>query len=143
NWSDCVRFATPFLGRPLAVTIPTGTVIFVTPKAAAFRADIGELLRHELSHAVLKQNRSLVSVLRMRNQPWVSEGVAGLAAEMGRPLQSGSRLACRRRSSCCEQRGKSCGDPLLRYRRRTGVSAIRHGSTSGTGRLSEAGKRHF
>jgi hypothetical protein len=83
NWSDCVRFATPFLGRPLAVTIPTGTVIFVTPKTAAFGADIGELLRHELSHAVLKQNRSLVSVLRIRNHPWVSEGVAGLVAEMG------------------------------------------------------------
>jgi hypothetical protein len=83
NWSDCLRFATPFLGRPLAVTIPTGTVIFITPKAAAFRADIGELLRHELSHAVLKQERSLLSVLRMRKQPWVAEGVAVLTAEMG------------------------------------------------------------
>jgi hypothetical protein len=82
NWSDCVRFATPFLGRPLAVTIPTGTVIFVTPKAVDFRADTGELLRHELSHAVLKQNRSVLSVLAMRKQPWVSEGVAGLVAEM-------------------------------------------------------------
>jgi hypothetical protein len=83
NWSDCVRFATPFLGRPLAVTIPTGTVVFITPKAVAFRADIGELLRHELSHAVVKQKRSLVSVLRMRKQAWVSEGVAGVVAEMG------------------------------------------------------------
>jgi hypothetical protein len=83
NWSDCLRFATPFLGRPLAVTIPTGTVTFITPKAAAFRADIGELLRHELSRAVLKQNRPLLSVLRMRKQPWVSEGVAGLPAEIG------------------------------------------------------------
>jgi hypothetical protein len=82
NWGDCDRFATPFLGRPLAVTLPTGTVIFVTPKAADFRADIGELLRHELSHAVLKQDRSLLNVLRMRKQPWVVEGVAGLVPEM-------------------------------------------------------------
>lgn len=82
NWSDCTRFATPFLGRPLAVTIPTGTVIFVTPKAAAFRADTGELLQHEVSHAVEKQSRSLVNVLRMRKQPWVSEGVACVVAEM-------------------------------------------------------------
>jgi len=82
NWSDCNRFATPFLGTPLAVTIPTGTVTFVTPKAIAFRADIAELLRHELSHAVLKQNRSLLAVLRMRKESWVSEGVAGLVAEM-------------------------------------------------------------
>lgn len=82
NWSDCIRFATPFLGRPLAVTIPTGTVIFVTPKAVDFRADTGELLQHEVSHAVEKQSRSLVNVLRMRKQPWVSEGVACVVAEM-------------------------------------------------------------
>jgi hypothetical protein len=82
NWSDCDRFATPFLGRPLAVTIPTGTVVFVTPKVVDSRTDIGELLRHELSHAVLKQEGSLLSRLRMRKQPWVVEGVAGLVAEM-------------------------------------------------------------
>jgi len=84
NWNDCVRFAAPFLmgQRPLAVTVPTGTVIFVTPRAAGW-ADIGGLLRHELSHAVLNQNRSLLSVLRMLRQPWVSEGVAGVVAAMG------------------------------------------------------------
>jgi hypothetical protein len=84
DWSDCRRFAGPFLmgQRPLAMTIATGTVIFVTPNAA-FTADIGGLLRHELSHAVLNQNRSLVSVLRMLRQPWVSEGAAGVVAGMG------------------------------------------------------------
>ena len=84
DWSDCLRFGAPFLmgQRPLAVTIATGTVIFVTPNAA-FTADIGGLLRHELSHAVLNQNRSLVSALRMLRQPWVSEGVAGVVAGMG------------------------------------------------------------
>ena len=84
NWNDCLRFAAPFLmgQRPLAVTVPTGTVIFVTPKAEGW-ADIGGLLRHELSHAVQNQNRSLVSVLRMLRQPWVSEGVAGVVAAKG------------------------------------------------------------
>ncbi|HLJ50556.1 MAG TPA: hypothetical protein VKU01_31300 [Bryobacteraceae bacterium] len=84
NWNDCLRFAGPFLlgHRPLAVTDPTGTVIFVTPGAAGW-ADIGGLLRHELSHAVQNQNRSLVSVLQMLQQPWVSEGVAGVVAAMG------------------------------------------------------------
>ena len=84
DWNDCIRFAAPFLmgQRPLAVTVATGTVIFVTPRAAGW-ADIGGLLRHELSHAVLSQNRSLVSVLRMLRQPWVSEGVAGVVAGMG------------------------------------------------------------
>jgi hypothetical protein len=85
NWNDCLRFAAPFLvgQRPLAVTVATGTVIFVTPRAAGW-ADIGGLLRHELSHAVQNQNRSLLSVLRMLRQPWVSEGVAGVVAAMGR-----------------------------------------------------------
>jgi len=84
NWNDCLRFAAPFLlgQRPLAVTVATGTVIFVTPGAAGW-ADIGGLLRHELSHAVQNQNRSLVSVLRMLRVPWVSEGVAGVVAAMG------------------------------------------------------------
>lgn len=84
TWSDCLRFA-PFLGtqRPLAVTSPTGTAIFITPKVASTTADIGGLLRHELSHAVLNQNRSLLSVLRMLKQPWVSEGVAGVVAGKG------------------------------------------------------------
>lgn len=71
--------------RPLAVTVPTGTVIFVTPRAAGW-ADIG-VLRHELSHAVQNQNRSFVRVPRMLRQPWVSEGVAGVV-EPGRHLLS-------------------------------------------------------
>ena len=70
--------------RPLAVTVPTGTVIFVTPRADGW-ADIGGLLRHELSHAVQNQNRSLLSVLRMLRLPWISEGVAGVVAAMGAP----------------------------------------------------------
>ena len=84
NWNDCHRFAEPFLlgQRPLAVTVATGTVIFVTPRATGW-ADIGGLLRHELSHAVQSQNRSLLSVLRMLRQPWVSEGVAGVVAAQG------------------------------------------------------------
>jgi hypothetical protein len=86
NWNDCLRFAAPFLmgQRPLAVTVPTGTVIFVTPRADGW-ADIGGLLRHELSHAVQNQNCSVVSVLRMLRQPWVSEGVAGVVAARSLP----------------------------------------------------------
>ena len=92
NWSDCLRFAAPFLmgQRPLAVTAPTGTVIFVTPRVDGW-ADIGGLLRHELSHAAQNQNRSLLSVLRMLRQPWVSEGVAGVVAAMG-PTAPGRHL---------------------------------------------------
>jgi hypothetical protein len=84
SWNDCLRFAGPFLlgQRPLAVTAPTGTVIFVTPGADGV-ADVGGLLRHELSHAVQSQNSSLLSVFRMLRQPWVSEGAAGVVAANG------------------------------------------------------------
>jgi hypothetical protein len=83
SWGDCLRFA-PFLGgqRPLAVTIATGNAIYITPNARA-KVDIGGLLRHELSHAVWNQNRSILSVIRMLKQPWVSEGAAGVVAAMG------------------------------------------------------------
>ena len=92
DWNGCLRFAGPFLmgQRPLAVTVPTGTAIFVTPGAQGW-ADIGGLLRHELSHAVQNQNRSLVSVLRMLRQPWVSEDVAGVVAAIG-PTAPGRHL---------------------------------------------------
>ncbi len=87
NWSDCRRFA-PFLGtqRPLGVTIPTGTVLYLTPSINE-TWDVGGVLRHELSHATLNQNRSLLSVWRLLRQPWFSEGVAGVLAGMGAPVQ--------------------------------------------------------
>ena len=84
NWNDCLRFAAPFLiGQlPLAVTAATGTVTFITPRGVGWE-DIGGLLRHELSHAVQSQNHSLVSVLRMLREPWVTEGVAAVVAAQG------------------------------------------------------------
>jgi hypothetical protein len=86
NWGDCLRFA-PFLGRqrPAGVTIPTGTVIYLTPSIAGI-LDVGGVLRHELSHATLNQNRTLMSVWRLLRQPWFSEGAAGVIAGMGAPL---------------------------------------------------------
>jgi hypothetical protein len=85
DWSDCRRFA-PYLGgqRPVGITLPTGTVIYLTPSIGT-TVDIGGVLRHELSHAVLNQNRSVVSVWRLLKQPWFSEGVAGVTASLGVP----------------------------------------------------------
>ncbi len=85
SWGDCLRFA-PFLGtqRPAGVTIPTGTVIYLTPSIAGI-LDVGGVLRHELSHATLNQNRSLMSVWRLLKQPWFNEGAAGVLAGMSAP----------------------------------------------------------
>lgn len=84
DWNDCLRFAGVFLGkqRPVGLTIATGTVIFLTPNIYG-TWDAGGVLRHELSHATLGQNLSLLSVWRLLKQPWLSEGVAGITAGMG------------------------------------------------------------
>ena len=86
SWGDCLRFAAPFLlgQRPVGVTALTGTVIYLTPYIFG-TWDAGGVLRHELSHATLNQNRSLLSVWRTLKQPWFSEGVAGVTAAMGDP----------------------------------------------------------
>jgi len=59
-----------------AVTLQTGTVIWVTPKLAEKSLDVGEFLRHELSHAILDQNTSLVRSFKLNSQPWFYEGIA-------------------------------------------------------------------
>jgi hypothetical protein len=84
NWNDCLRLGAPlFIGqRPLAVTDVTGTITFITPKGNGW-TDIGALLRHEFSHAVLSQNSSLLRVWRMLKEPWVSEGIAGVVSAQG------------------------------------------------------------
>ncbi|HTB13549.1 MAG TPA: hypothetical protein VK752_18345 [Bryobacteraceae bacterium] len=64
-----------------ALTLQTGTVIFITPKIAEKHFDTGEFLRHELSHAILDQNMTLWRGRKMNRQPWLYEG---LAVDFGR-----------------------------------------------------------
>ena len=59
-----------------AVTLQTGTVIFITPKIGEKHFDTGEFLRHELSHAILDQNMTLWRGHKMNRQPWLYEGLA-------------------------------------------------------------------
>ncbi len=77
NWSDFSRFH-PLIGKPGAVTLATGTVIYVTPRITERGFDHGEFLRHEISHAVLHQNQSILNALRIGrgDQQWLSEGLA-------------------------------------------------------------------
>jgi hypothetical protein len=64
-----------------AITLQTGTVIFITPKIGEKHFDTAEFLRHELSHAILDQNMTLWRGRKMSHQPWLSEG---LAVDFGR-----------------------------------------------------------
>ncbi len=77
NWTDVVRFVPMPNARMLAgATLPTGTVIYITPKVAEKGLDTGEFLRHEISHATLNQNQSFFSAWRMKRHEWFAEGLA-------------------------------------------------------------------
>jgi hypothetical protein len=64
-----------------ALTLQTGTVIWITPKIAEKHFDTTEFLRHELSHAILDQNTTLWRGHKLNGQPWLYEG---LAVDFGR-----------------------------------------------------------
>jgi hypothetical protein len=77
DWADFERFMPHLRGRVhAAVAIVTGTVIYVTPKTAERGLDVGEFLRHEISHAVLHQNQSVWAASRIGKIEWLTEGLA-------------------------------------------------------------------
>jgi hypothetical protein len=82
SWNDFGRFMPQIRSRGVAaVTLVTGTVIYVTPKVVEKRLDPAEYLRHELSHAALHQNQSPLNGLRIARQQWLAEGLAVLFGE--------------------------------------------------------------
>jgi hypothetical protein len=81
TWTD-FHLQAPWQRGPVgALTLQTGTVIFVTPKIAEKHFDTAEYLRHELSHAILDQNTTLWRGHKLNSQPWLFEG---LAVDFGR-----------------------------------------------------------
>jgi hypothetical protein len=81
TWTD-FHLQAPWQTGPVgAITLQTGTVIFVTPKIAEKHFDTAEFLRHELSHAILDQNMPLWRGYELHRQTWLSEG---LAVDFGR-----------------------------------------------------------
>jgi hypothetical protein len=76
RWVD-FHLQAPWQRGPVgALTLQTGTVIFITPKIAEKHFDTAEYLRHELSHAILDQNMPLWRGHKMNGQPWLYEGLA-------------------------------------------------------------------
>jgi hypothetical protein len=77
SWSAFRRHA-PWEGSNAiaALTLQTGTVIYVTPKIAEKHIDTTEFLRHELSHAIIDQNTTLWRGHKLNAQPWLYEGLA-------------------------------------------------------------------
>jgi hypothetical protein len=76
TWTD-FHLQVPWQRGPVgALTLQTGTAIFVTPKLAEKHFDTAEFLRHELSHAILDQNMTLWRGHKMNREPWLYEGLA-------------------------------------------------------------------
>jgi len=95
DWTDLV-LQSAFHSRSHglgAATLPTGTVIWVTPKLRERNLEPAPYLRHELSHAILQQNASLLESLRIGKVRWFSEGLANSSGDtLGCPVPP--PLAC-------------------------------------------------
>jgi hypothetical protein len=77
NWSDFHRFAPWQGGVPAGLTLATGDAIYITPKVDEKHLDHREFVRHELSHAILAQNASLMRTYEASHRdPWFQEGLA-------------------------------------------------------------------
>jgi hypothetical protein len=77
DWNDFRRFMPNIGGTGVAaVTLETGTVIYVTPKVREKNLDTREFLLHELSHAVIHQNTPILNRPRMNKHGWFFEGIA-------------------------------------------------------------------
>src|SRR5205085_8483477 len=78
DWRACGR-SLPWMGNLHGlggVTLATGDAIYITPKLKEKAFSVAEFLRHELSHALISQNTSMLSSLKLNEQPWFNEGLA-------------------------------------------------------------------
>jgi hypothetical protein len=77
DWDHFQRLLPHLRSRGLgAVTLATGTIIYVTPRLDERGFDHGEFLRHEINHAVMHQNQGVLDAYRMNELPWLLEGLA-------------------------------------------------------------------
>lgn len=77
DWSAAYRILPRLARRGIgAVTLATGRTIYLLPTIWDRQLDPMEFVRHELSHAVIHQNQSLVNARRIVDVQWLAEGVA-------------------------------------------------------------------
>jgi hypothetical protein len=77
EWSGFHRLMPHMRSRGIrAVTLATGTVIYVTPKIEERKFDHREFVRHEITHAVINQNQSFLHAFQLTDVQWLFEGLA-------------------------------------------------------------------
>jgi hypothetical protein len=76
DWASCER-GVPWLNvHSLGGVTLWGDAIYITPKLKEKNFHADEFLRHELSHALIGQNTTMLNVYRLGRQPWFYEGLA-------------------------------------------------------------------
>ncbi|MEZ4700436.1 MAG: hypothetical protein R2834_08905 [Rhodothermales bacterium] len=63
-------------GEVLGATLPTGTIVYLSPRALEPDRNASEVLLHEMTHAVLFQHMSLPNSFAFRKLDWLEEGLA-------------------------------------------------------------------
>lgn len=77
DWPTAYRILPRLARRGIgAITLATGRTIYLLPTITERRLDPVEFVRHEVSHAVLHQNQSLLSAMRIVEVQWLAEGLA-------------------------------------------------------------------
>jgi hypothetical protein len=77
DWGAAYRVVPRLAKRGIgAITLATGTAIYVLPTVKERGRDPVEFVRHELSHAVVHQNQGLVEAVRIVEVQWLAEGMA-------------------------------------------------------------------
>ena len=78
NWGDCERGLPWLRVHSLGgVALATGDIVYITPKLSEMHFSTREFLRHEISHALLYRNTTLLKAYRIGQwSPWLTEGLA-------------------------------------------------------------------
>lgn len=74
DWAALPRVIPFYSARPGAVTLETGAEIYVTPRLDEKGYDHGEFLRHEITHALIRQNSPAWNYHRLSDSSWIFEG---------------------------------------------------------------------
>jgi hypothetical protein len=76
DWGTCERGLMWMNIHSMGGITLAGDVIYITPKLKEKNFSTAQFLRHELSHALLCQNTTLLNGYKLKELPWFFEGLA-------------------------------------------------------------------
>ena len=76
DWGTCKRGMPWMKINGLGGVTLAGDVIYITPKLKEMKFSTLQFLKHELTHALLCQNTTVLKGYKLNQQPWFHEGLA-------------------------------------------------------------------